>query len=162
MLLENSQNSQEKNICDRVSFLIKLQAETCNFIKKRDSDSQKPEAVARRCSVKKGVLRNFAKFRGKTPLLECLFLIKLQAETCNFVKKRDSDSQKPEAVARRCSVKKMFLEISQNSQEKHLCKSLFLNKVAGLRLLLYFYYNFKYLFLSLKRFKTFKSRVFCL
>ena len=26
-----------------------------------------PEAVARRCSVKKGVLRNFAKFTGKHP-----------------------------------------------------------------------------------------------
>ena len=31
--LEISQNSQ-KNTCARVSFLIKLQAETCNFIKK--------------------------------------------------------------------------------------------------------------------------------
>ena len=29
--------------------------------------------------------------------------------------------------------KKMFLEISRNSQEKHLCQSLFFNKVAGLR-----------------------------
>ena len=39
-----------------------------------------------------------------------------------------------EAVAQRCSVKKMFLEISQNSQEnKHMCQSLFFNKVAGLR-----------------------------
>ena len=34
MVLEISQNSQE-NICVRVYFLIKLQAETCNFIKKR-------------------------------------------------------------------------------------------------------------------------------
>ena len=25
----------------------------------------------------------------------------------------------------------VFLKISQNSQEKHLCQSLFLNKVAG-------------------------------
>ena len=33
MFLEISQNSQE-NTCARVSFLIKLQAETCNFIKK--------------------------------------------------------------------------------------------------------------------------------
>ena len=35
------------------------------------------------------------------------------------------------AVDQRCSVKKVFLEFSQNSQEKHLCQSLF-NKVAGL------------------------------
>ena len=32
-----------------------------------------------------------------------------------------------------CSVKKVFLEISQNSQQKHLCQSLFFNKVADLR-----------------------------
>ena len=31
---KNSQNSQE-NTCARASFLIKLQSETCNFIKKR-------------------------------------------------------------------------------------------------------------------------------
>ena len=33
MFLEISQNSQE-NICARISFLIKLQSEACNFIKK--------------------------------------------------------------------------------------------------------------------------------
>ena len=33
MLLKTSQNSQE-NTCEKVSFLIKLQAEACNFIKK--------------------------------------------------------------------------------------------------------------------------------
>ena len=33
MLLEILQNSQE-NTCAKFSFLIKLQAETCNFIKK--------------------------------------------------------------------------------------------------------------------------------
>ena len=33
MLLKISQKSQE-NICTRACFLIKLQAETCNFIKK--------------------------------------------------------------------------------------------------------------------------------
>ena len=37
-----------------------------------------------------------------------------------------------EAVVQRCSVK-MFLEILQNSQGKHMCQGLFLNKVAGLR-----------------------------
>ena len=36
------------------------------------------EAVTRRCSVKKGVLKNFAKFTGKQ-LCQSLFLIKLQA-----------------------------------------------------------------------------------
>ena len=37
------------------------------------------------------------------------------------------------AVAQKCSVKKVFLEISQNSLEKQVCQSLFFNKVAGLR-----------------------------
>ena len=33
-----------------------------------------------------------------------------------------------EAVVRRCSIEKVLWEISQNSQEKHLCQSLFFNK----------------------------------
>ena len=37
-----------------------------------------------------------------------------------------------EAVAQRCSVKKVFLEISQNSQE-NACARVFFNEVAGLR-----------------------------
>ena len=37
-----------------------------------------------------------------------------------------------EAVVQRCSVKKVFLEISQNSQE-NTCARVFFNKVAGLR-----------------------------
>ena len=36
------------------------------------------------------------------------------------------------AVAQRCSVKKMVLEISQNSQE-NTCTRVFFNQVAGLR-----------------------------
>ena len=38
-----------------------------------------------------------------------------------------------EAVVRRCSLEKVFLEISKKFTGKHLCQSLFLNKVAGLR-----------------------------
>ena len=37
-----------------------------------------------------------------------------------------------EAAARTCSVKKVFLKISQNTQKNTFCQSLFLNKVAGL------------------------------
>ena len=37
------------------------------------------EAVVWRCSVKKGNLRNFAKFAGKKPCARKSFLIKLQA-----------------------------------------------------------------------------------
>ena len=36
-----------------------------------------------------------------------------------------------EAVAQRCSVKKVFLEISQNSQENTCARASFFNKVAG-------------------------------
>ena len=39
----------------------------------------------------------------------------------------------PEAVVQRCSVKKEFLEISQNSQENNCARVSFFNKVAGLR-----------------------------
>ena len=44
---------------------------------------------------------------------------------------------KIEAVAQKCSVNEVFLEISQNSQENTRGQSLFLNKVAGVRLQLY-------------------------
>ena len=37
--------------------------------------------------MKKGVLRNFAKFTGKH-LCQSLFYIKLQAEACNFTEKK--------------------------------------------------------------------------
>ena len=42
------------------------------------------------------------------------------------------DNKAPEAVVRRCSVKKVFLKISQNSQE-NTCARVFFNKGAGLR-----------------------------
>ena len=38
-----------------------------------------------------------------------------------------------EPVIRRCSVKKVFLDISQKFIGKRLCQSLFFNKVAGLK-----------------------------
>ena len=37
----------------------------------------------------------------------------------------------PDAVARRCSVKKVFLGNLAKFTEKHLCQSLFFNKVAS-------------------------------
>ena len=41
-------------------------------------------------------------------------------------------SEKIEAVVQRCSVKKLFLKISQNSQE-NTCARVFFSKVVGLR-----------------------------
>ena len=59
---------------------------------------------------------NFAKFLrtslDRTPLNDCF----LSSE-----------------VVVRCSVKKIFLKILQNSQEKNMCRSLFFNKIADLR-----------------------------
>ena len=42
-----------------------------------------------------------------------------------------------EAVIQRCSVKKMFIEISQNSQENTCTRVSFFHKVAGLSLQIY-------------------------
>ena len=46
----------------------------------------------------------------------------------NHIKINDS-----EAVVRRCSVKKGALKNFVKFTERHLCRSLFFNKVAGLR-----------------------------
>ena len=96
MFLEISQNSQE-NTCARASFLIKLQAlgvfhRASFFIKHLRllllywNTSTKislllvpTEAVAQRCSLRKGVFRNFAKFTGKHQRQKLFF---------NFIKKR--------------------------------------------------------------------------
>ena len=43
-----------------------------------------------------------------------------------------------EAVAQRCSVKKVFLEISQNSQENTCARVSFFKKLAGVSLQLYY------------------------
>ena len=40
---------------------------------------------------------------------------------------------KSDAAVCRCSVKKVFLNIFTKFTKKHLCQSLFFNKVAGLR-----------------------------
>ena len=56
-----------------------------------------------RCSVKKGVLRNFAKFTGKY-LCQGLFFKKVAGAACNFIKK--------ETLAQVFSCE--FCEISKN------------------------------------------------
>ena len=53
---------------------------------KKDTVHSKVNNQRRRCSVRKGVLRNFAKFSGKHLCQSLLF--KLQAEVCNFIKKQ--------------------------------------------------------------------------
>ena len=58
----------------------------------------------------------------------------------------------PEAVVQRCSVKKVLLEISQNSQENN--QRLFFNKVAGLRPV-----NFPVNFVKFLRTRFFKEHL---
>ena len=60
----------------------------------------------------KGVLRNFAKFTGKQ-LCQSLFLIKLQAEACNFIKKETCNFVKKEALAQVFACE--FCQISENN-----------------------------------------------
>ena len=72
----------------------------CENIQKQDDgvdDGIEYQSVSRqisrnshqRCSVRKGVLKNFAKFTGNT-CARISFLIKLPSSACNFIKKRDS------------------------------------------------------------------------
>ena len=58
-----------------------------------------------------------------------LFLTAILKTTKNFTL---CDKCATEAVARRCSVKKVFLEILQSTQENTCARVYFLNKVAGL------------------------------
>ena len=81
MFLEISQESQE-NSCARVSFLIKLQAEACNFIKKETLAQVFPVNFAKFRSShlevfsEKGVLKICSKFMGEHPC-RCVISIKL-------------------------------------------------------------------------------------
>ena len=106
----------------------------------------------RSCSVKKCVPKNFANYPGKH-LCWSLFLIALQVEISSakdcfylfhlkilqqiVVVSLDETLaeckvsiflKRTEAVARRCSVKKVFLENSQNSQEHTCARASFLIK----------------------------------
>ena len=58
-----------------------------------------------RCSARKGVFRNFAKFKGKYTYARASFLIKLQTSAFNFIKK--------ETLAKVFSCE--FCEISNNT-----------------------------------------------
>ena len=85
-------------------------------------------------SVKKDVLKNFADFTGKH-LCWNIFLIHtcFPVKFANFSRTSFSKNiwerlllRKLEAVVQKCSVKKVFLEISQNSQENTCARVSFL------------------------------------
>ena len=69
-----------------------------------------------------------------SPLSVCLWIdgINSRFESC-----LDNKSKDAEAVAQRCSVKKVFLEISQNSQENTCARASFLIKLQAWDLQLY-------------------------
>ena len=83
---------------------------------------EKSEAVVQSCSVKKGVLEDFSNHRcfpvNFANIQEHLF--HRRPPVAAFEKLR------AEVVVRRCSVKKVFLEISLNSQENTCARVSFL------------------------------------
>ena len=87
-----------------------------------------------------GVLKNFALFTGKKPVLESLFNKVADLKACNFIKNRSSH--------RSCSLTKGVLRNFAKFIGKHMCQSLFFNKVAGLSLCLSRRCSIKKLFLK--------------
>ena len=120
MFLQISQNSQE-NSCARVSVLIKLQAETFNFILKR---------LWHRCFPV-----NFVKFL-RTAFLQntsrrLLFCFHWTAICNGSLRNRpisDPIQKQPPEVFCKKGVLRNFAKFTG----KHLCQSFFFNKVAGL------------------------------
>ena len=88
---------------ERVSKQKKERVSTQKLLK-ACHQGQNERSNHQRCSAKKGVLRNFAKFTGNT-CARVSFLIKLLAEACNFIKK--------ETLAEVFSCK--FCKISKNT-----------------------------------------------
>ena len=76
----------------------------------------------RRCSAKKGVLKNFCKFHRKTPMLESLFDKFAGLNDCNLIRKR---------LQHRCFPKAPFLRIIWKRLLLKICK---LNSSAGISL----------------------------
>ena len=93
-----------------------------------DYRSSRPEVFCKKC-----VLRNFAKFTGRQ-LCHSLFLNKvagLRQQELSIAKLKRLKGlilfRGSEVVVQRCSVKKLFLEIAQNSQENTFAR-VFLSK----------------------------------
>ena len=75
---------------------------------------EKPEAVVQDCSVKKGCSWKFL----KPQVFSCEFCEIFKNTFCYRTPPvAASEKLKAEAVVQRCSVKKMFLEITLNSEE---------------------------------------------
>ena len=112
-----------------------------------DRQKQPPRRV-----LWKGVLRNYAKFTGKH-LCQILFFNKIAGGACNFIEKETLAQVFPcefseiskntffyrtllvATSGQRCSVKKLFLEISQNLPENTCVGVAFLIKFQALEFL---------------------------
>ena len=145
------QNSQE-NTCARVSFFNKVTGGAFNFMKKGDSGTgvscefceiskntfsyRTPPVVA--SDVEHPLTTNTMKeYPFPKPFWPVTIFLELfsSSQIFNIVFHVSMVSAIiiPKAAVQRCSVKRVFLRISQNSKE-NTCISLFLNEVAGLSL----------------------------
>ena len=88
----------------------------------------------------KGVLKNFEKFTKKHLCVSLLFNKVAGLRPATLLKNRPylrcfpvnfSKFLRTEAVVRRCSIKKVFSEISQNSQENTCARDSFLIKLQA-------------------------------
>ena len=132
VLLEISQNSQE-NTCARVPFLIKLQAEICNFIKKETLAQMFSCEI---CEISKNTffiehLRVTASdFKNRFYTLFWCSAVDYEQVNAGWVLDKIILLMQPciytmemfitEAVVQRYSVKKLLSKFSQNSQ-KNIC-----------------------------------------
>ena len=89
-----------------------------------------------------GVLKNFCNIHRETPVNACNFIKNWIWHSCfpvtstKFLRKtffKEHLRLGERAVVQRCSVKKVFLEISQNLQENTCARVSFFNEDAGLR-----------------------------
>ena len=75
-----------------LSYMVDIRSQVhANMLPTNDTKIKQQRVIRSshpKCSVKKRVLRNFAKFTGKN-LCQSLFFNKLQASVCNFIEKRD-------------------------------------------------------------------------
>ena len=114
-----------------------------NFIYQEFTQNTSFRSSHRRCSVRKGVFRNFAKFTGKH-LCQSLFFNKVAGLACNFIKK--------ETLAQVFSCE--FCEISKNT---------FFTEHLRWLLVFFFFYNIFFIFTTffLQKVKSFYLSFAC-
>ena len=148
MFLEISKNS-EKNTCNRVSFLISCRLRPVTLLKKRLWHRPFPVNFAKYlrtpffhrtpqgdCFWIYGVVFYRQKIPQKAPWYFFDRVLNNVMLSDFFVNNSVTLSPRSEAVAQRCSIRKVFSEISQNSQGNTFARVSFLIKLqpSGLQL----------------------------